>query len=405
MNKQLVFYLVGGICSLIIAMGIGRFAYTPILPLMQQDLSFSNAVAGYLATTNYAGYLVGALLTGVISFKQHRTRYLRISLVISIATTASMGLFHSYFLWYIFRFLSGVASSFVFVLASSIVLDKLAVKNKSNLSGIFYGGVGLGIFLTGLMIPLLNRSLKWEGAWIGVAAVSVVLALFVWIWMKDDQDSKGKKKQEANAQSSPVTWLPWLIAAYGLEGLGYIVTGTFIVAIAAETPSFQGDATFVWMVVGLAAIPSCILWSSLAKKWGFVKPLLLAMTLQSIGIAMPALWLSQSGLIISAILFGATFMGITTLTTTFARQMNPSNSSRIIGYLTAVYAVGQMIGPTIAGMLASVTHDYHAALLGAAAAVLLGAAFLLKGIRFEKKVALENGLINAKHLKIKKDVM
>ncbi len=383
--KHSSIFLLGGILSLIVAMGIGRFAYTPILPLMQSDLSFSNAVGGYLATSNYAGYLLGAFLVGVIPVKQHRTFILRLSLVISILTTASMGLFQSYFIWYGLRFISGISSAIVFVMATGIVLDKLAIRNKLNWSGIFYGGVGLGIFLSSLLIPILNRLYSWEGVWLGLSGVSMLLVLIVWISMKDEPLSFEKtSKQESALCVPPLKWIPWLIVAYGLEGLGYIVTGTFIVSIAKEIPSFHGDATVVWMVVGLAAIPSCIIWSELAKKIGFVKSLVLAMTLQAFGIALPALWVSQIGVVLSALLFGATFMGITTLATTLARQMSPFNSSRIIGILTSIYAGGQMIVPSIAGIISTATQNYDAVLLGAASVVLVGAGLLLTGIRFEK---------------------
>lgn len=383
--KHSSLFLLGGILSLIVAMGIGRFAYTPILPLMQSDLSFSNAVGGYLATSNYAGYLLGAILVGVIPVKQHRTFILRLSLIISILTTASMGLFQSYFIWYGLRFISGISSAIVFVMASGIVLDKLANRNKLNWSGIFYGGVGLGIFLSSLLIPILNRLYRWEGVWLGLSGVSMLLVLIVWISMKDEPLSFEKtSKQESAVCVPPSKWIPWLIIAYGLEGLGYIVTGTFIVSIAKEIPSFNGDATVVWMVVGLAAIPSCIIWSELAKKFGFVKSLVLAMTLQALGIALPVLSVSQIGVVLSALLFGATFMGITTLATTLARQMSPFNSSRIIGILTSIYAGGQMIGPSIAGIISTATQNYDAVLLGAASVVLVGAGLLLTGIRFEK---------------------
>ncbi|WP_335872627.1 YbfB/YjiJ family MFS transporter [Bacillus sp. 2205SS5-2] len=384
MNKSPFFFLMGGIFSLMIAMGIGRFAYTPILPLMQNALSFSDAVAGYLASSNYAGYFVGAILTGILPLKKHKTIYLRISLMIIIMTTFSMGISHSLSLMLAFRFISGVASAFIFVVASSIVLDKLAVTGKTNWVGLFYSGVGFGIFFSTLFIPKLNYFFEWEGVWIGLAMVSVVLTIFVWLWLKDSSNSV-KKKDEivVVTQVPPPKWLPWLITGYGLEGLGYIVTGTFIVSIAEKTSTFSGDATFVWMVVGLGAIPSCILWSSLAKRWGFVKSLVFSMTLQAIGIVLPVFWLSQTSLIISALLFGVTFMGITTLATTLARLMNPINSSQIIGYLTAIYAVGQMIGPTIAGILTSYTQSYHSALIGAASVVFIGAVLLGSGIRYD----------------------
>jgi MFS family permease len=193
----------------------------------------------------------------------------------------------------------------------------------------------------------------------------------------------------------PLKWLPWLIIAYGLEGLGYIVTGTFIVSIAEKTSIFSIDSAFVWMVVGLGAIPSCIVWSTLAKKWGFVKSLIFSMILQSLGIALPVFWLTQSSLIISALLFGATFMGITTLATTLARQIIPKNSSRIIGYLTAIYAAGQMIGPTIAGILLSYTQSFNSALIGAASVVFIGSVLLVSGIRFDRMPNLETSPIKS----------
>ncbi|MDV2685566.1 YbfB/YjiJ family MFS transporter [Alkalihalophilus lindianensis] len=386
MNKRPFLFLIGGIFSLMIAMGIGRFAYTPILPLMQNALSFTNAEAGYLASSNYAGYFVGAVLAGILPLKKHKTFYLRISLIVSILTTCMMGLSHFYTLMLIVRFISGVASAFIFVLASSIVLDKLAVTGKTSWSGLFYSGVGFGIFLSTLFIPSLNHLFNWEGVWVGLAIGSIILTIFVWLWIKDSPNSNVKKdeKQLINTQAPPLKWLPWLIAAYGLEGLGYIVTGTFIVSVATETPTFSMEPTFVWMVVGLGAIPSCIIWSILAKKWGFVKTLVFSMILQSIGIALPVFWLTQSSFIISALLFGATFMGITTLATTLARQMSPSNSSRIIGYLTATYAAGQMIGPTIAGILSSHTHSFNSALIGAASVVFIGALLLVSGIRYDQ---------------------
>lgn len=397
MTKQLTKLLIGGILALTIAMGIGRFAYTPILPLMQTDVVFSDAVAGFLATINYAGYLFGSISSSLIPLKQHRTTFLRVSLVISVLTTAFMGLTHSYFIWNILRFISGFASAFVFVLASSIVLDELAKRGKSSWSGLFYSGVGFGIFFSSLIIPFLNKLYTWEGTWLGLATVSGIASIFVWSWLKATNYNRAKKdSQQALIQTPPKRWLTWLIIAYGLEGLGYIVTGTFIVSFAEKAVTFSSDASLVWMIVGFAAIPSCIIWSMLAPKLGFVKSLVIAFALQSIGIAMPVIWISEITLIISALLFGATFMGITTLATTLARHISPYNSNRIIGYMTAIYAIGQMIGPSIAGVLSTYTNNLNAALLGAAGVVLLGALLLLTGIKYEQKNKSENSIQNIK---------
>jgi predicted MFS family arabinose efflux permease len=385
MNRSTWLCLIGGICSLMVAMGIGRFAYTPILPLMQADLRFSDAAAGWLASSNYAGYFAGALLTSVLPLKKHRILGLRSSLAVSIVTTGIMGLSHSYILMLLVRFLSGAASAFIFVLSSGMVLDKLAAAGKTHYAGFFYSGVGLGILLSTLLIPGLNQFFMWEGAWVGLSIFSGMLAVWAWAWIHDSPERPGpprqKDRQAAISQRPPRKGFPYLVLAYGLEGLGYIVTGTFIVSIAERTPGFGIDASLVWMVVGAGAIPSCIIWSAIANQWGYVKALVLSMILQSVGIALPVFWASPSGFITSALLFGATFMGITTLATTLARQMNLSNSSRMIGYLTASYAAGQMAGPAIAGWLSSHTQSFQFALLGAAVAVLVGGMLLASGMR------------------------
>lgn len=385
MTKPPVFAVAGGIFALVIAMGIGRFAYTPILPLMQHDVLFSHAAAGYLASSNYAGYLLGAMVAGMTP-RHRRTSFFRVSLLLSIITTAFMGLWESYILWFTWRLLSGIASAYVFVLASSIVLDQLAAKGKTNWSGLFYGGVGLGIFYTGAIVPVLSQSYGWKGAWIGLAATSFILAFVVWAWLREEAPTRElTRKQVSSIEAPSRKWFSWLVAAYGCEGLGYIVTGTFIVSIAETLPGMKGAAAWVWMLVGIGAIPSCIIWSTLGKKGGMVRWLIFAMILQSFGIVVPVLWMTPTGFAIGALIFGGTFMGITTLATMVARQIHPDNSSRAIGFLTAVYALGQMIGPTAAGLLTTYTQHYQEALIGAAGFVALGACLLWIGLQLEKK--------------------
>lgn len=388
MNTYSIRYIIGGIFALIIAMGIGRFAYTVILPYMQEEFKFSNATAGFLATSNYFGYFLGALLASKINLTNRKVSLLRSSLIISIVTTAMIGIFPSYPLWYITRFISGVASAFIFVFISSIVLDRLAYEKRSHLSGLFYSGVGLGIMLSSLVVSKLNQLFEWDGTWIGLALLCFGLLVFIWFFIQDEahpQLSPNHKIPQFDMPAFPRNMILLLIIAYGLEGLGYIVTGTFIVSIAENSTHFFGDATTVWLIVGIAASPSCIIWSYLGKKIGFIISLILAMLLQAIGIALPVITENTSFLFASAFLFGATFMGITTLASTLARQMVPTNSNRVLGFLTASYALGQLLGPALAGILATLTNSFNYALLGAALVVLIGSGLLLKGIKHEQE--------------------
>ncbi len=369
-----------------IAMGIGRFSYTVILPYMQEASGFSRATAGYLATSNYLGYLIGALVVGLLPIEQKRVPFLQVGLIISMLTTAFMGFTETIIIWYVLRFISGVMSAFIFVVIASLVLDQLADNNKSHLSGLFYSGVGIGIAISAIIVSPIHAIFKWNGTWIALALLCVLLFVFIVLFIKSIPHSK---KQYGN-QSIPVpkmppkSWLKWLIVAYSLEGLGYIVTGTFIVSIAQESTSFHGNAALVWFVAGLAAIPSCIICSKLAQRFGYVKILLISMVVQAVGIALPAIATNTITLYISAFIFGATFMGITTIVTTLARHIVPVNSHRILGYLTAGYALGQMVGPTVGGVLANATNSYQYSLVGAATVVIIGALSLLGGVKYEK---------------------
>jgi len=248
-----------------------------------------------------------------------------------------------------------------------------------------YGGVGLGIFVSGLLVPLLIETFNYEGAWIGLALVASVLAIIVFSTVTENKTihSPGDTSIPVKTFKAP-KWLPWLLASYGLEGLGYIVTGTFIVAIADQTPAFSGNATNVWVLVGLAAIPSCVVWAYFGHRFGYMLSLMILLIIQSIGIALPALSDSSLSFYLSAVLFGATFMGVTTLATAFARNKNPLNSAKTIAIMTTIYALGQMIGPSVAGILTTETESYTWALLGASAFVMIGAFFLLPLVKQER---------------------
>jgi MFS family permease len=385
LSKKPYTLVIGGVFALFIAMSIGRFAYTPILPFMQQEAGFSTRFAGFLASSNYAGYLVGAIIASIVPLKRNRAIFLRISIIISILLTLLMGLTYSHTSWMVWRFLSGITSAFVFVLASSLILDQLAKQRKLGWVGVMYGGVGLGIFISGLLVPLLIENFHYEGAWIGLACLAGFLSIIVFLTVKEDDSLHVVTPSPLHIKTTKSPkWLPWLLASYGLEGLGYIVTGTFIVAIAEQTPAFSGNATSVWVLVGLTAIPSCVIWAYFGNKYGFMSSLMILLMIQAVGIALPAISTSSTSFYVSAILFGATFMGVTTLATAFARNKNPLGSARTIAIMTTIYALGQMIGPSIAGVLTAETESYTWALSGAAFLVFVGALFLLPLVKQER---------------------
>ncbi|WP_435171985.1 YbfB/YjiJ family MFS transporter [Paenibacillus glycanilyticus] len=376
MRRRTWIVLAGGVAAMMVAMGIGRFAFTPILPIMMDHRLFSATGAGYLASSNYLGYLIGAFLLTLIQVK-NRSTLLFAGIIISIGTTWGMGEFHSLEAWLLLRFLSGLASATVFVIVTSIVMERLSALQ----AGIFYGGVGAGILLTGIAVPLLAHNREWMGIWKGLGLISLVLGMAAWYSLGGSNTGAVKAGPPSNRTSSSVRRiLICLTLAYGLEGLGYIVTGTYLVAYAKTVSSLPNMTSLSWMLVGAAAIPSCIAWSMIATRWGKKWTLSLAMAIQAIGIAVPVLIPNTAAIFAGAILFGATFMGITMMFVAYAKDLFPQNNRKIIGLLTTFFGLGQIIGPLIAGHLISGNGSYLAALIGAALIVLAGAVILPLGI-------------------------
>jgi MFS family permease len=376
--------LAGGIAALLIAMGIGRFAYTPLLPAMQQAVGFDDRAAGALASANYAGYLLGALLLTIVPIGSARAPFsrvaaLRFSLIASIATTAAMAATQSLAAWGVLRFLSGLASAGVFVLATAIVHAILSRRGRLDRIGIHFAGVGIGIALSGVVIAQA-RDLGWQAGWLLLAALSLVILVPAWLGLREPA-APASAPAAAAAPAEPIR-LPVvaLVIAYFCEGVGYIVTGTFLVAFARSTPTLAPWAEHLWTVVGLAAAPAAVLWAAAGQRMGRVPALIAAHLLQAIGIVLPALSGAPGAAMLAAILFGVTFVGITALSVSLAAAIAPSNTARVIGLVTVAFGIGQIIGPLAAGWLAAATGGYNPALIAAALVVAVGALPLLLGL-------------------------
>ncbi|MER2038397.1 MAG: YbfB/YjiJ family MFS transporter [Solibacillus sp.] len=337
----------GGVLLLAVAMGIGRFAYTPMLPFMQESLNWTNSTAGFIALSNYVGYFIGALLC-TFSFFRNKQLSIFIMIWISAISTLLLGFTENIMLIFIGRFVSGLTSAVIFIFTSQIILTYIQSIQKNGYAGYLYSGVGFGIVGSSILLMLFSPILDWNEIWRILGIASLIMGLIGYSIIRmlpiDSTKSKGKVNNTAT--------IYWLYLAYFLEGLGYIITGTFIVNVAKNSSTIHFDSTLVWLIVGIAAIPSCFLLIRLAEQFGYSKVLSIVLLLQSIGIVLPALNVTNWSFIISAFLFGFTFMGITALANAIVKKINTS----AIGTLTALYALGQIIGPAIAGILLDSKH-------------------------------------------------
>ncbi|MFG2742004.1 YbfB/YjiJ family MFS transporter [Streptomyces chartreusis] len=350
--------------SLAAGMGVGRFVYTPILPLMQARAGLSAGAGAHLATANYVGYLAGALAGIALPALVRSRSVLRGSLLLLTATLAAMPATHSTTVWTVLRLLAGAASALVFVVAVSALLHHLR-EHPPHLPGRAFGGVGAGIALSGALVLALRTVADWRAAWWASAALSAVLAAASWNLRPEAPSSP-----RPTAGIAPVRthrWFGALFIAYTLEGVGYIVAGTFLVAaIGQDSPGWVGSGA--WVLVGLAAVPSSALWARLAHRRSLPDLLLAALVVQAVGIALPALVGGVAAALVSAVLFGATFLGVSTLALATGAALR---FPRSVALLTAGYSVGQILGPLL---VAPLLHGgYRPALLLAALVVLTAA--------------------------------
>ncbi|MFF2383270.1 YbfB/YjiJ family MFS transporter [Streptomyces sp. NPDC058108] len=357
-------------------MGVGRFVYTPILPLMHAQAGLSAGVGAHLATANYVGYLVGALAGTLVPRLVRSSAVLRGCLVALVATLAGMPLTHSSTVWLLLRSGAGVFSAMIFVIAASSLLSHLR-DHPSHLPGWAFGGVGAGIALSGLLVLVLRSVGDWQAAWWASAALAAALTCAAWGLRPEPAARKVPAAGAPGARAGgPRThrWFSALFASYTLEGIGYIIAGTFLVAAINQTsPGWIGSGA--WVVVGLAAIPSSAMWAGLGRRWSRPDLLLAALAVQAVGIALPALVGGVAAALVSAVLFGSTFIGVSTLALATGTHLR---FPRAVALLTAGYSVGQILGPLAATPL--LRHGYHQALLLAAAVVMASAvtAFALR---------------------------
>jgi hypothetical protein len=388
---------VAGMLSLATAMGIGRFAFTPLLPMMLSDGVIDLPSASWLASANYLGYLVGALLCTFQPWLWKHLRFLpavaasswvRAGLVATTLLTLGMAL-QLPAVWPLLRFAAGVASALVFVYTSGWCLAQLARLGAPALGGIMYAGPGAGIALSGLFASAMV-ALQWTAAtgWLIFGVLAAVLTASVWRTFQERGAGQG-----GAAASTPVTpsasgqapagrqQMLLLALAYGLAGFGYIITATFLPVIAREAMPGSVWIDFFWPIFGLGVVTGALLATRIPATGDFRYLLAGAYTVQALGIAASVLSPTLAGFAIGSLLLGIPFTAITFFAMQEVRRLRPAAAASYMGLLTALYGIGQIAGPPLVAVLLrhsrSLGEGFTLSLEIAAAALLAGALMYL----------------------------
>ncbi|WP_419798253.1 MAG: YbfB/YjiJ family MFS transporter [Terasakiella sp.] len=362
--------LCAGISSLILVMGIARFALTPLLPAMQAATGLGDDGAGFLAASNYAGYLSGALFASRLRDPLKKLFYFRLGIVFAVLTTAAMALSDHVIIWSVLRYFGGLTSAAGMVIGTAIILDHLKQRHRPDFIGIHFSGVGLGVVLSGTVLTLVEPIMGWDQGWLLVGGIGLLLALPALFWMNVDNlnTAPSAHADAVSMRSKPILFL---LISYGFAGATFSIGTTFIISIMAQSPSLSDSRNLAWILLGVALAPSCYFWMRSAVKLGDFRALTMAYLLQAIGCALPVIWPSTASALIGGFLFGACFMGIVTVVLALGGKLSPHNPSALIGILVVSYGVGQIIGPVLAGIAMEKTGYSEIGLWSAAACSLL----------------------------------
>jgi len=365
-------FAIAGLVGMAVAMGIGRFVYTPILPGMMEELRLTPAGAGWIASANYLGYLLGAFAAaGQWAAGRERTLMLG-ALGLSGLLAAAMALTDSMVAFLTIRFLAGFASAFVMVFLAAIVFSHLNAANRPDLQALHFAGVGTGISISSLMMAaLVTLGAPWPAGWLSSGAIS--LGGLAAVWLLVDRGPAGAGTRTAEPALPKTGALVRLIVAYGLFGFGYIVTATFLIAIVRQGEGGRLFETAVWLVAGVAAAPSVFVWAGLSRRIGPARTFVAACLVEAVGVAASVSLGGVEGPLLGAMLLGGTFVAATAYGLRAAALLAPAAPRRVFAFMTASFGLGQILGPLVAGALAQQTGDYFIASMAASTALVLAA--------------------------------
>ena len=404
--------------TLAAALGVGRFAFTPLLPLMLHGGGLDLRHGGWLASLNYAGYFVGAV--GCVALRFAPARIVRAGLAATALLTVAMGLTQAFWIWAIVRFVAGAVSAATFVFASQWGLRRLAQLGAHEWGGVIFTGPGVGIVATGLVVSAAS-GLGAQAGWIGFGVICAVIAVLVWRVFGDEAREAreamahtgggarpmGTAAQRAATAASPTaapdvsntrnaSAVPragaaepaapshgtradafWLVLLYGVPGFGYIITATFLPVIARHALPGSAWPDLFWPMFGVALIVGALSAARLPLHWDNRLMLAASYVLQALGIALGIVWPNAAGFSFGSVLIGLPFTAITLFAMREARLLRGEHAAALMGYATGAYGIGQIAGPLVAAPLAASTGSFSPSLWLAALALVAGAAGLV----------------------------
>ena len=383
--------LLSGVLTLFAALGLGRFALGMLLPSMSEGLSLSYVRMGVIGTGNFIGYLVGVLICGLLVRRLGARLVIFCGLLAVALSMMLIGILTSYPAVLASYIVTGLGSGLANIAMMGLVAHWFLASRRGRAAGIFVMGNGLGIMLSGALIPFLNDTLGssgWRAGWLVMGTLVLLAAMVCGPLLRNDPsemnlsplgDGSPREHRALPVHSRGSLWplIAHLGAIYLLFGFTYVIYATFIVTTLVQDFGFsEASSGRLWIWLGFISLFSGPLFGGLSDRIGRRAGMLIVFFLQTcaylpVGLQLPGLWIH-----LSIFLFGLVVWSIPSiLTATLGDYLPQAKITTALGYITFIFGIGQITGPTLAGLLAEKSGGFHAAYLLAAAMTAL--AFLL----------------------------
>ena len=382
MNKtnNVAILILTGIAALTIAVGIGRFSYTPILPYMISELNLTTTDAGLIASANYLGYLLGSLIPIFPQFPKNIRSIFIYSIFISIISLFAMGLTNTFEIFILIRFIHGVFSAFVLILGTSLIVSHVQQKGKIFLGTAHFSGVGLGMALSAIVVSYLGfLNFTWDELWFSIGILALILSFQI---IKFTPIQKAEVKYNLKSKNKTNLGFSLITISYGLYGFGYVAFGTFISTMSRLTPGLEKTEPYVWFVVGVTGIPSVFFWNWFGSKIGNDIGLFLANLILGLGVLFSVLINNEFGIFISCILFGLSFVPITSMCLLEGQKRFSGSFIVSTAILTFSFSIGQMIGPYLSGILTDYYGSFFFSMIISGIILIFGSLLMINPNRF-----------------------
>lgn len=349
-----------------VSLGITRFAYGLLLPPMRADLGWSYTLAGSMNTSNAFGYFVGALMTPLLMRRFNAASIMVVGAFLASLFMALSGFFTDSTMLLMQRWLAGVASAWVFITGGVLAarLGTLDPARSGLLIGLYYGGSGIGITLSALLVPTLLARLGdghallgyaiWAWAWWALAGACVFASAVLIGPARAMRPllAVGSTRESHHGQFH-IRNFTFALVGYGLFGVGYIGYMTFVIALLREQGASANQIMAFYALLGVACMASFRVWAGLLDRHRSGRALATLNALLGTATILPALTNSWIVILVSGVVFGGVFLSVVASTTAFVRHNLPAHDWPAgISAFTTVFAAGQIIGPVIVGWIA-----------------------------------------------------